>query len=94
MFTENPHLVGFSPVMKVSSQRTKREDFYTHYFIEVLAYFVISRHFKTMLTKNNYPLNFIDLCVKSFLNKLYTPKVVVPNKPKRNVFVKGTLMQI
>ena len=80
--------------MKVSSQRTKREDFYTHYFIEVLAYVVISRHFKTMLTKNNYPLNFIDLCVKSFLNKLYTPEVVVPNKPKRNVFVKGTLMQI
>ena len=88
VFTENQHLVGFSPIMKVSFQRTKREDFYTHYFIEVLAYVVISRHFKTMLTKNNYPLNFIDLCVKSFLNKLYTPKVVVPNVPKRNVFVK------
>ena len=28
------------------------------------------------------------MCVKSFLNKLYTPKVVVPNVPKRNVFVK------
>ena len=33
-------------------------------------------------------MNFIDSCVKSFLNKLYTPKVVVPNVPKRNVFVK------
>ena len=33
-------------------------------------------------------MNFIDTCVKSFLNKLYTPKVVVPNVPKRNVFVK------
>ena len=42
---------------------------------------------KTILIKNNYPLNFIDLC-KSFLTKLYTPKVVVPNVPKMNVFVK------
>ena len=45
VFTENQHLVGFSPIMKVSFQRTKREDFYTHYFIGVLAYVVISRHF-------------------------------------------------
>ena len=33
-------------------------------------------HLKTILIKNNYPLNFIDSCIK-FLNKLYTPKVVV-----------------
>ena len=33
-------------------------------------------------------MNFIDSCVKSFLNKLYTPKVVVLNVPKRNVFLK------
>ena len=45
-------------------------------------------HLKNILIKNNYPLNFIDSCIKSFLNKLYTPKVVVPNVPKRNVFVK------
>ena len=45
-------------------------------------------HLKTILIKTYYPLNFIDLCIKSFLNKLYTPKVVVPNVPKRNVFVK------
>ena len=45
-------------------------------------------HLKTIPIKNNYPLNFRDLCIKSFLNKLYTPKVVVPNVPKRNVFVK------
>ena len=45
-------------------------------------------HLKNILKKNNYPLNFIDSCIKSFLNKLYTPKVVVPNVPKRNVFVK------
>ena len=43
-FTENQHLVEFSPVMKVSSQPTKRGDFHTHYFIGALAYVVISRH--------------------------------------------------
>ena len=45
-------------------------------------------HLKTIFIKNNYPLNFIDFCVESFLNKLYTPKVMVPNVPKRNDFVK------
>ena len=45
MFTENQHLVGFSLIMKVSLQRNKREDFYTHYFKGVLAYVVTSRHF-------------------------------------------------
>ena len=45
-------------------------------------------HLKTILTKNKYLSNFIDLCIKSFLNKLYTPKVMVTNVPKRNVFVK------
>ena len=45
-------------------------------------------HLKTILIKNNYPLNFIDSCIKSFLNKLYTPKVMVQNAPKRNIFVK------
>ena len=103
-FTENQHLVGFSPIMKVSFQRTKREDFYAHYFIGVLAYVVTLGHFeidhlKTILIKNNYPLNFIGSCIKPFLIKLYTPKVVVPNVPKRNVFVKlpflgSTLFQI
>ena len=48
-----------------------------HYFIGVLAYVVI---------KNNYLSNFIDSCIKSFANKLYTPKVMVPNVPKRNAF--------
>ena len=38
--------------------------------------------------KNNYPPNFIDSCIKSFLNKFYTPKVIVQNVPKRYVFVK------
>ena len=29
VFTENLHLVEFSPIIKVSFQLTKREDFYT-----------------------------------------------------------------
>ena len=41
-------------------------------------------HLKTIFIKNNYPLNFIDSCIESFLNELYTPKVLVPNVPKRN----------
>ena len=45
-------------------------------------------HLKTILMKNDYPQNFIDLCIKSFLNKLYTPKVIVQNVPKKNFFVK------
>ena len=49
-------------------------------------------HSKTILIKNNYPVNFIDSCEKSFLNKLYTPKVVFPNVPKRNFFVKSTFI--
>ena len=45
-------------------------------------------HLKTILTKNNCPLYFIYSCNKSFLNKFYTPKFVVPNVPIRNTFVK------
>ena len=44
--------------------------------------------FKIILRKNNYPPNFIDSCTESFLNKLCTPKVIVQNVPKINVFVK------
>ena len=45
-------------------------------------------HLKTILWKNNYPPNFIDYYVNSLLYKLYTPKFIVQNVPKRNVFVK------
>ena len=45
-------------------------------------------HLKTILIKDNYLPNFIDSCIKSFLNKLYTPKVMVQNVLKINVFVK------
>ena len=57
-------------------------------FCDFKTFHLIIDHLKTVLIKKKYPLNFIDLCIKSFLNKLYTPKVVVPNVPKRNVFVK------
>ena len=81
--------------MKYLFQRTKRGDFYTHYFMRNFSiccgfktfHFEIN-HLKTILMKRNYSLNFIDLCIKSFLNKLYTPKVTVQNVPKRDVFVK------
>ena len=49
-------------------------------------------HLKTTLIKNYYPLSFIDSCIKSFLSKLYTPKVMAPNLTKRNVFVKLPLL--
>ena len=49
-------------------------------------------HLRTILIKNNYTLNFIDLCI-IFLNKLYTPKLYIkamfPNVPKRKVNVLG-----
>ena len=35
--------------------------------------------------ENNYPPNFTDSCIKTFLIKLFTPKVMVQNVPKRNV---------
>ena len=38
-----------SPIMKFSVQSIKREDLYTHYFIEVLAYVVISKRFTLKL---------------------------------------------
>ena len=61
-------------------------------------YFEID-NLKTILVKNNYPLTFIDSCIKSFLSTLYKPDVMVPNVPKRNIFVKvpflgSTLFQI
>ena len=45
VFPERHHLVEFSPVMKVSFRLTKRRDFYTHYFIEIPVYVLISRYF-------------------------------------------------
>ena len=38
--------------------------------------------------KNSYTQKFIDSCTKTFLKKLYTPKAMKQNVPKRNVFIK------
>ena len=37
--------------------------------------------------KKKWSPNFINSCIKSFVNNLYTPKVIVQNVPKTNVFV-------
>ena len=81
VFTENQHIGEFSPIMKVSFQRTKREDFFTRYFVGVLAYVVISRHFilKSIIWRlSSWKADFIEspefhwfACIKLFLNKLY-----------------------
>ena len=44
-------------------------------------------HLKTIFMKDNYPPNFTDSCIKSFLNNWYASKVIVQNVPKRNVYV-------
>ena len=96
--------LSIHPKLVVSFYCTKREDFYTHYFIEVLVYAVISRHsiFKSIIWRLSSWKTIIPrislICVL-FLNKLYTPKVIVQNVPKWNVFVKlpflgSTLCQI
>ena len=56
-------------------------------------------HLKTIFMKNNYSPNFIDSCIKSFLNESHARKVIVQNVPKRNILVKfsflgSTLFQI
>ena len=43
--TESQNLKVFSPVVRVTLQRTKKEDFHTNYFIGVSVYVVILRHF-------------------------------------------------
>ena len=43
--TESQNLKVFSPIVRVTFQRTKKEDFHTNYFIGVSAYVVILRHF-------------------------------------------------
>ena len=42
---------------------------------------------KAIVMKNDYLPNFSYSCIKSFLNKLYTPKIIFQNILKRNVFI-------
>ena len=95
VFTESQYSVDFSLIIKVFITTYQKR--------EVLcklhhSCFSISRNFKTfhlevnnlktILRNNNYSSNFINLCIKSFLNNLYTPKVIAHNVTKRDVFVK------
>ena len=79
--TENQHLLKFLRVLKVSSQSIKRGDVLTYCLIGVLAYAVILSfeidHLTTIFMKNHYCQNSIKSCIKSFINKLYLPKVTV-----------------
>ena len=83
-----PTLSGFSPVMKVSYQRTKRGLSYTllHRSFSICCDFKTFHleidRLKTILRENNYPPNFIYSWIKSFLNKLYKSKVIIQNVPK------------
>ena len=57
-------------------------------FCDLKTFYLEINHLMTILRKNNYPPSFTDLCIKSFLNKLYISKVIVQNVPDRDVFVK------
>ena len=61
--------------MKVSFQRSKREDFYTHYFTRVLAYVVISRHFllKSVTWRLSWKTIIRQILLIRVLNHFYSP---------------------
>ena len=52
------------------------------------TFYLEINHLRIILRKNNYPPNLFYLCIESFLNKLYTPKIIVQNVLKTDVFVK------
>ena len=53
---------------------------YTTFHLEV-------ENFGEMLKKNSYPSRIIEQSIKSFLNKLYVPKNVIPTVPKKEIFI-------
>ena len=42
---------------------------------------------KGILYKNSYPRDFVDKCVKTFLDKVLTQKVVVSTVPKKDLMI-------
>ena len=88
----NQHLVTFSEFRKFHFNVLKERTFthILHMGFRICCDFKIFHfeidHLKTILMKNNYPSNFIDWRIKSFLNKLYTPKVAPQNAPKKFCF--------
>ena len=65
-------LIDFLPIMKVLFQRTKQSTFIhitTLAFQHMLCFRICHPgidNLKIIFRKNNYPLNFIDFCIKSF----------------------------
>ena len=90
VFTESE---AFSPIMKLSFERTKKRGLsyvLLHISFKHMLGFqdFLFDHLKTFCRKNNYPPNFVDSCINSFLNKFYILGDIVQNTPKRDVFVK------
>ena len=48
----------------------------------------LNRSFEDYPHEKQNPPSFIDSCIKSFLNKLYAPKVFVQNVSRRDAFIK------
>ena len=42
---------------------------------------------KSILYKNSYPRDFVDKCIKEFLNRVLTRKVVVSTVPKKDLMI-------
>ena len=42
---------------------------------------------KCVLYKNSYPSDFVDKCIKEFLNSVLTPKIVVSTLPKKDCII-------
>ena len=42
---------------------------------------------REILKKNRYPSGIIEQSIRSFLNKLHVPKKVIPNVPKKELFI-------
>ena len=55
MFTKSQHLMELLPIMRVSVQRTKEEQFCTFYLVEVKVCVVISKHFTWKLIIETLP---------------------------------------
>ena len=42
---------------------------------------------KSILYKNNYPRDFVDKCIKNFLDRVLTQKIVVSTVPKKDLMI-------
>ena len=42
---------------------------------------------KSILYKNSYPRDFVDKCIKEFLDRVLTPKTVVDTVPKKDLMI-------